>query len=283
MKKTILFLVALLFTYTLFNADGDNAPKAAGELLQFNAKGHIIGFKPDSMYLVNMGSFLKVEFIGSKETKPMEVRKDRRTEGQKELQELGAVEYRNLWEGITLRYETTNDGIAESTYEIKPLADVSKIRLRYNADAEIQTDGSLRLKLPTQRGYMTESKPIAWQEIQGKRKSVEVSFKITGDGREREIGFRVGEYDKTHALIIDPTLQWHTFYGSIDNDYARGTAIDNSGNVYVTGGSNDTWTGPNGELPINNHTVGPNYDVVILKLDSNGNYIWHTFYGSAQL
>ena len=70
--------------------------------------------------------------------------------------------------------------------------------------------------------------------------------------------------------------QWHTFYGSSDQDYGYGIAVDTSGNVYVTGTSSAAWGSP-----LNPH--GGSDDIVVLKLNSSGAYQWHTFYGSGEL
>src|SRR4030042_1487257 len=76
-----------------------------------------------------------------------------------------------------------------------------------------------------------------------------------------------------------PTYAWHTFYGSTSYDYGRSIALDGSGNVYVTGYSDATWNGPAGQSPLHAHS-GPNSndDIFVLKLDSSGDYQWHTFY-----
>jgi len=42
---------------------------------------------------------------------------------------------------------------------------------------------------------------------------------------------------------------WHTFYGVPTDVY--GTALDGSGNVYVTGRSGASWTGPSEQPPLN--------------------------------
>ena len=51
--------------------------------------------------------------------------------------------------------------------------------------------------------------------------------------------------------------------------------------MYVAGTSTATWNGPGSTAPLNPHTVGVNYDIVVIKLSGLGAYAWHTFYGSA--
>jgi hypothetical protein len=86
-------------------------------------------------------------------------------------------------------------------------------------------------------------------------------------------------------LDSEGTYQWHTFYGSANNDEATGIALDESGNVYVTGYSAATWTGTEdacttgtSPCPLNAYTGG--LDIFVLKLNSQGTYQWHTFYGA---
>ena len=69
--------------------------------------------------------------------------------------------------------------------------------------------------------------------------------------------------------------RWHMFLPcSLD-----GVAADGAGNVYLTGSSGKSWTGPAGETPLHAHPGGASA-IVVAKLDENGTYLWHTFYGS---
>ena len=71
--------------------------------------------------------------------------------------------------------------------------------------------------------------------------------------------------------------QWHTFYGSETNDFGLGIAVDNNGDVYITGSSGFSWDGPAGQVPLN--AFSGDLDIFVLKLDTAGAYQWHTFYG----
>jgi hypothetical protein len=67
--------------------------------------------------------------------------------------------------------------------------------------------------------------------------------------------------------------QWHTFYGGTGFDFGSAIMVDENGGVNITGDSAATW-----DTPLHAYTGG--YDIVILKLGSDGAYRWHTFYGS---
>jgi len=249
-----------------------NGPVAADNMLQFKAGGHILGFQPNKAYLAGLDHVLSVEFLGTPGVMPTAASTASATGNMSKAPAFSTVRYQNLWDDISLTYESTKDGITESTYRVAPGGNVSKIRLRYNVPVESQMDGSLKFKFDT--GNMIESSPVAWQEIREKHVPVTVAFQVS-DG---EVGFSVGQYDHGYPLIIDPTLAWNTFYGSTDNDYGYSNiAVDGSGNVYVTGCSRATWGYPLHAFS----SSGRTFDIFVLKLDSNGTYQWHTFYGSS--
>jgi hypothetical protein len=238
-----------------------------GDMLQFKANNHVLGFQPTKAHLVALNHALSIEFLDTLGVMPKSADTASSAGNPGGAQAMGKVVYQDLWPGISLTYESIKDEIAESTYHVAAGADVSRIRLRYNVPVEAQEDGSLRFQFGA--GYITESSPVAWQEIEGKRIPVLVTFKVSG----QEVGFSLGKYDPRLPLIIDPTYSWHTFYGGYVRDYGCGIAVDSAGNIYITGYSGG-WGNP-----LNAFTGG--YDIFVLKLNSAGAYQWHTFFGSA--
>ena len=69
-------------------------------------------------------------------------------------------------------------------------------------------------------------------------------------------------------------LQWNTFMGSSNNDSGNGISVDGNGNIFVAGVSDTAWG-----TPLNSHSGGE--DACLIKLDTNGNFIWNTFLGSS--
>ena len=80
------------------------------------------------------------------------------------------------------------------------------------------------------------------------------------------------------APLAEGDYQWHTFYGSTDDDDGFDITIDNNGGIYIVGCSSRSWLGPEGQAPL--HAFSKYFDIVVLKLDAQGSYQWHTFYGS---
>ncbi len=140
------------------------------------------------------------------------------------------MSYLGVWNGISVVYDAPPSGIARSTWTLAPGADPAAIRLRYNRAVNLTESGELGIVFDT--GAMTESRPMAWQEVDGARVPVDVEFvQLTDD----VVGFRVGAYRTDLPLTVDPTLTWNTVLGGSGFDDGYGIAVDGSGNVYVAG------------------------------------------------
>jgi hypothetical protein len=75
-------------------------------------------------------------------------------------------------------------------------------------------------------------------------------------------------------LSSSGALTWNTFLGGIDIDYGYGIALDDSGNVYVSGYGDTSWGSPV-------HAFTGSYDAFAAKLTSSGALSWNTFLGGS--
>lgn len=243
----------------------------SAKILQFTAGGHILGFTSGGMYAATGNHALHVDFVGAKNVEPQadtQTPSLNQKDSASKTHPLHHVQYHNLWQGISLNYDATSDGILRTTYQLEVGAKASDIQLRYNAPVTVNKDGSLSIAFKL--GTLNENAPIAWQIINGKKVLVEVHFQQ----RNNQIGFVLGQYDGHYPVIIDPTLTWNTFLGGSGAEDGYAIALDASGNVYVAGHSPTTWG-----TPIRAYTSGS--DVFVAKLNTNGVLQWNTFLGGS--
>jgi LPXTG-site transpeptidase (sortase) family protein len=227
--------------------------------------------------MMSNGSYaLRVTFAGANLVEP--VAEAPATAG------LGKVTYADLWDGISLTYDAPSGSIARSTYTLQPGADPSAIRLSYNAPVTLDESGNLTTRFD--QSQVSESKPIAWQEIAGQRKAVEAAFTLN-EVNGQQVGFALGSYDPTQTLYIDPLIGWTTFFGS-PSTVVSNLSVDSYGNIFIVGyaypGVN--WTcSPTPCTRVALHdtdtNLSGNTDGFIAKLDPTGHLLWNTFLGNA--
>jgi hypothetical protein len=235
-------------------------------ILQFTSGGHALGFAPGGMYAATGDHALHVDFAGANAVQP-QADSPASVDGQ--AAPLGSVTYANLWNGITLAYTAGAGIIYTTTYTMAPGADPADIRLEYNTPLSENEDGTLNIAFET--STLTESAPVAWQEIDGERVAVEASFQVRG----QEAGFSLGAFDPAYALTIDPTLVWNTFLGGdVGWDFGNEIAVDSGGNIYVVGSSDTSWGSPVRPYSGDSYT-----DAFVAKFTSSGALTWNTFLG----
>jgi len=77
-------------------------------------------------------------------------------------------------------------------------------------------------------------------------------------------------------LDTNGNLMWNTFLGSFSNDIILGSALNRFGDFFVGGSSSNTWGSPV-------HNMSGKVDAFVAKLDTNGNLIRNTFFGSPEM
>jgi hypothetical protein len=135
-----------------------------------------------------------------------------------------------VWSGVEVKLKATQKTV-EKLFYVKPGADPSKIQVQVDGAKGLKLSKDGEIIIQTGLGDLKLSKPIAWQEKDGKKLPVEVSYKLIGKNR---YSFVVAKADPSLPIVIDPILA-STFIGGDGEEVAYSIALDSSGNVYVAG------------------------------------------------
>ena len=207
-----------------------------------------------------------------------------------------AVSFSEVYKGIDLDLKAHGKNV-EKIFNVKPGADPETIKLKIEGATSLNINGEGELEAQTRLGPIRFARPLAYQEINGKRREVNVSYALidsqirnlcsdSGDNSELETrnsqlvyGFKTGDYDKSHPLVIDPVLAFSSYLGGGSDESGQGIAVDPSGNVYVTG-----WTeSPDFPTlnPLQDSGAGLK-DVFVAKIDATeGALVYSTYLGGS--
>jgi photosystem II stability/assembly factor-like uncharacterized protein len=183
------------------------------------------------------------------------------------------VSFRGVYPGIDLAYYAGNPGL-EYDLIVGPGADPHLIRLKCpGADATRLTAGG-DLEIVTPAGRVLMARPQAYQQVAGLKDPIVAGYDLKGG----EIQFRIGHYDTSLALVIDPVLSYSTLLGGTQQDEAAGIAVDSAGNAYVTG----TTSSPDFPLANAYQSSNPFSMAFVSKLNTSGTgLVYSTFIGGS--
>lgn len=184
-----------------------------------------------------------------------------------------AVKYEGIYPGIDLKYYGHQRQL-EYDFDLAPHADPSAISLNIEGADKIATDQDGSLVLTTSAGEARWLKPVAYQESRSGRKEVSAAYHLDGN----RISFKLGAYDRSKALVIDPALVYGTFLDGSTDDYATSFMVDSAGFTYLLGftSSSDFPVTP-GAYQTGNTQNGKAF---VSKLSQDGSsLVWSTFIG----
>ncbi len=193
---------------------------------------------------------------------------------------------RGVYPGVDLVYYG-NGRQLEYDFVLAPGADPASIRLSLRGleatdwpALSLDASGDLTLRAPG--GDVRLKRPIAYQtDDEGNRQQIDVAYVIvgplaaTGDSTWN-LGFVLGAYDPSRALVIDPVLSYSTYLGGSELDGGMAVAVRN-GEAYVTGYTDSL------NFPAAGGPNQPGRDAFVAKLNSTGSALLYATYlgGSA--
>ena len=187
------------------------------------------------------------------------------------------VLYPEVYPGIDLTFHGAGRDF-EYDFILQPGRAPKVITVDFVGATHIRMDSEGNLVLATAAGSVCQKKPVAYQVKQNRRISVDATYVLKGKTRA---GFRVGNYDPSLPLVIDPVLNFSVYQGGTSLDHAYGIAVDAAGNSYITGTTESV------NFPLQSQAAAyPNdnrKNAFVMKLNPQGTTVLYSTYlgGSA--
>jgi uncharacterized protein (TIGR03437 family) len=214
--------------------------------VEFLSRGHgaLSYLTDDGAVFTVGGSPVKMRLAGSKASKPEGMdrlpgissyfRGQDKSKWRTGIPQFAKVRYRNVYPGIDLVFYG-NQGNMEYDFLIAPAADPSSIHISYEGTTRLRLDPNGDLVLSSKSGDIRQRAPKVYQDVDGRRTEIAAAYKLD---RRKTVGLTLAAYDHTRPLVVDPVLQYSTYFGGPGDDggcnESRGEAvkIDAAGNIY---------------------------------------------------
>jgi Beta-propeller repeat len=201
----------------------------------------------------------------------------------------------NIPQYARLRVDGVYDGIdlvfygqgrdLEYDFVVAPGADPTQIRLAFEGASHMRVDNKTGdLMITTSTGSeMRHVRPKVYQQIGHQKVEVAGGYQIMDNG---QAAFLLAPYDRRSSLVVDPTVEFTTFFQGNNQDYPTGVAVDASGNSYVFGqtfSTNFPVSAGSKQISKNctNNVCPP--DMFVTKLSPTGQVVYSTFVGGSDV
>lgn len=181
------------------------------------------------------------------------------------------IELRNVYPGIHLEWQITEQGAIKYEWHADPGADISQIRWRQQGAKLRHTKDKLIMEL--NEGRVEDVLGVVYHTKH--THPIHASWKAYED---QSFGFHLEGRDINSGLVIDPGIVWSTYYGSPDVEVLTTMKVHADGKV--TSGGFTTGT----QFPVMQafqQTFNGNLDGCVFQLDASGQRLWSTYFGGS--
>lgn len=188
------------------------------------------------------------------------------------------IQYLNLYPNIDLKTLSEKNNF-RFDFVLNPGANINDISLKFSGqDALKLIEGSLIIS--TKVGEVALNAPYAFQLVNGKKVKIKCVYRLEKNSVKFELA---NNYDKNLPLIIDPTLVFATYTGSLSDNFGMTATYDVAGNAYTagicygplypitTGAFQVNFMGPSGG-------GNPGTDISISKFNTTGSSLLYSTY-----
>ncbi len=179
--------------------------------------------------------------------------------------------------GIDLVYYGTQ-GQLEYDFVIGAHRDPSVIRLAMKGAEQLRTDADGNLLVSVGGGEVRFHKPYAYQLNGTTKETVASNYVLQGD---KTVAFKIGNYDASRELIVDPILSYSTYLGGTNIDGANAIAVAPDNTAFITGGTFSTDFPTAGTHPLQPNHGGPDdfsKDAFVAKFSADGSTVLYATY-----
>jgi hypothetical protein len=188
---------------------------------------------------------------------------------------------KEVYPNVDVRYYS-NAGAVQYDLIVKPGADISRIALKYDGADKLELKNK-DLVIGTSAGNLKERSPYTYQVGENGRQQVNCKYVL----KNNVVTFDVKGYDKSSTLIIDPSLVFCSFTGTISDNwgftatygpdgsmFGGGIAFSGDQNFPTPGAFQTSFGGGGGGWGA--------FDIALIKLSPNGsNKLYATYLGGS--